>query len=207
MGRLSAHLQPGAQPPSDAHRVGHAVSANRRTRGEELLNTLYRTITHEFSDMPWDALPAADAARTYVAAKKPRLLFVGYGETDEWAHNGRYDLVLQSAHNVDGFIRELWDDDAGDAAVPGPDDVHRSRPTTAAATGPRTGSTTTGTSRAPRTCGSPSSARTRPPLGERRNAARVTQSQIAATVAALLGKDWRSVNPKAGAPLGEAIGR
>ena len=32
MGRLSAHLQPGAQPPSDAHRVGHARFRERRTR-------------------------------------------------------------------------------------------------------------------------------------------------------------------------------
>jgi hypothetical protein len=44
------------------------------------------------------------------------------------------------------------------------------------------------------------------PLGERRSAARVTQSQIASTAAALLGKDWRASNPKAGAPIAEAIG-
>jgi hypothetical protein len=45
-----------------------------------------------------------------------------------------------------------------------------------------------------------------PAQGERRNAARVTQSQIAATVARLLGKDWQAFNPKAGTPLSEAIG-
>ncbi len=44
-----------------------------------------------------------------------------------------------------------------------------------------------------------------PALGERRNAGRVTQSQIAATVAALFGRDWRSFSPEAGAPLAEAI--
>ena len=35
----------------------------------------------------------------------------------------------------------------------------------------------------------------------------MTQSQIAATAAALLGKDWRAQNPKAAPPLAEAIGR
>src|SRR5262249_35024247 len=38
----------------------------------------------------------------------PRALFVGYGETDDWAHERRYDLYLQSAHNVDSLVAELW---------------------------------------------------------------------------------------------------
>lgn len=174
------------------------------TPPQALLNTLYRTSTHEFSDMPWDAF-LQQTLLGYVAANKPRVLFVGYGETDEWAHNGRYDLVLSSAHNVDGFIRELWttmqaipqykatttfiittDHGRGD----GPENwkhhdwnVDGAENIWIAVMGPDT-----------------------PALGERKTAGRVMQSQIAATVAALLGKDWRSYNPKAGAPLAEAIG-
>jgi hypothetical protein len=174
------------------------------TPRQELVNKLYGTITHEFSDMPWDGL-LQETLLGYVAAKKPRLLFVGYGETDEWAHNGRYDLVLQSAHNVDAFIRELWttmqampeyrdkttfiittDHGRGD----GPENwkhhdwnVEGAENMWIAVLGPDTA-----------------------PLGERKNAPRVTQSQIAATVAALLGKDWRTVNPKAAPPMAEAIG-
>ena len=172
---------------------------------QQLVNTLYRTITHEFSDMPWDAL-LQQTLLDVVAAEKPRLLFVGYGETDEWAHGGRYDLVLSSAHNVDAFLRELWetmqaipqyrdrttfiittDHGRGD----GPENwkhhdwnVEGAENMWIAVLGPDT-----------------------PALGERRNTARVTQSQIAATVAALFGKDWRSANPSAGAPLAEIIGR
>ncbi len=172
---------------------------------EELVNKLYRTVTREFSDMPWDGL-LQETLLGYVAAKKPRLLFVGYGETDEWAHNGRYDLVLQSAHNVDAYIRELWtamqampeykdqttflittDHGRGD----GPEfwkhhdwNVDGAENMWIAVLGPDT-----------------------PPLGERRNAARVTQGQIAATAAALLGRDWRAQNPKAAPPLAEAIGK
>ena len=172
---------------------------------EELVNKLYRTITREFSDMPWDGL-LQETVLGYVAAKKPRLLFVGYGETDEWAHNGRYDLVLQSAHNVDAYIRELWtamqampeykdqttflittDHGRGD----GPEfwkhhdwNVDGAENMWIAVLGPDT-----------------------PPLGERKNAARVTQGQIAATAAELLGRDWRTQNPKAADPLAEAIGK
>lgn len=176
---------------------------DKPTPPQDLLNTLYRTTTHEFSDMPWDAF-LQQTLLDYVAANKPRFLFVGYGETDEWAHNGRYDLVLESAHNVDAFIRQLWttmqampqyrgkttflittDHGRGD----GPENwkhhdwnVDGAENMWIAVLGPDT-----------------------PALGERKTAARVTQSQIAATAAALLGKDWRSFNPKAGAPLAEAI--
>jgi hypothetical protein len=176
---------------------------DKPTPRQELLNTLYRTTTHEFSDMPWDAF-LQQTLLDYVEANRPRLLFVGYGETDEWAHNGRYDLVLESAHNVDAFLRQLWtamqaipqyrgkttfivttDHGRGD----GPENwkhhdwnVEGAENMWIAVLGPDT-----------------------PALGERTNVARVTQSQIAATAAALLGKDWQSYNPKAGAPLAEAI--
>ncbi|MFY9552015.1 MAG: AP protein [Thermoanaerobaculia bacterium] len=173
------------------------------TPRQELLNRLYGTITREFADMPWDAL-LQQTLLEYVRAKKPRALFVGYGETDEWAHNGRYDLVLQSARAVDGFLRELWetmqampeyrgkttflittDHGRGD----GPENwkhhdwnVNGAENMWIAVLGPDT-----------------------PALGERTNAPRVTQSQIAATAAALLGKDWRSFSPKAAPPLRDAI--
>jgi len=45
----------------------------------------------------------------YVKSARPRVLFVGYGETDWWAHIGHYDLVLESAHHMDAYVRELWE--------------------------------------------------------------------------------------------------
>ncbi len=35
-------------------------------------------------------------------------MFIGFGETDECAHEGRYDLYLQRAAAVDRMISELW---------------------------------------------------------------------------------------------------
>ncbi len=171
---------------------------------QQLLNTLYRTVTHEFSDMPWDAF-LQQTLLDYVAAEKPRLLFVGFGETDEWAHDGRYDLVLQSAHNVDGFIRELW---TTMQAIP----QYRDRTTFLITTdhgrgdGPENWKNHDWNVEGAENMWIAVLGPDTPALGERKNAAPVTQSQIAATAAALLGKDWRSFNPKAGAPLAEAIG-
>ena len=49
------------------------------------------------------------AAADHVKRHRPRLVFVGFGETDEWAHAGRYDLYLNAAHHVDAFVQRLWD--------------------------------------------------------------------------------------------------
>jgi len=43
-------------------------------------------------------------------------------------------------------------------------------------------------------------------LGERSSVPTVTQAQIASTVAALLGKDYRHDVPRAAAPIGDVIG-
>ncbi len=38
----------------------------------------------------------------------PRVLYIAYGETDDFAHDGRYDQVLWSAYRTDAFLAELW---------------------------------------------------------------------------------------------------
>ena len=40
---------------------------------------------------------------------KPRVLYISYGETDEWAHAGFYRSYLDTAHQVDAWIKEIWD--------------------------------------------------------------------------------------------------
>lgn len=49
------------------------------------------------------------AAMEYLKDKKPRVLFIGYGETDEWAHAGRYKDYLDAARQVDSWIKEIWE--------------------------------------------------------------------------------------------------
>ena len=47
-------------------------------------------------------------AEEFIKVKKPRLIYVSLGETDDWAHAGRYDLYLDSAFRTDDYIRRLW---------------------------------------------------------------------------------------------------
>jgi len=122
----------------------------------------------------------------------PRVLFVGYGETDNWAHQGRYDLVLHAAHDFDGFVKELWNTLQ---TMPAYRDKPRSSSPaiTAAAAGRCSGRSTVSKSRVrkrmDRGHGTGYAA-----LGERTQIGPVTQSQIAATLAGLIGKDYSKQN-------------
>ncbi len=48
------------------------------------------------------------AAKEYLKKFKPRIAFLSFGETDEMAHIGRYDLYLEKAAQCDRMIAELW---------------------------------------------------------------------------------------------------
>jgi hypothetical protein len=169
------------------------------TPQEQRLKTLYETTTRVEDDDAFDSFSHADL-RDYLQTHSPRALFVGYGGTDDWAHEGKYDLVLQAAHQDDQRIAELWNTmqakpeyhdqltfiitcDHGrgsglklwrdhDKNIDGAENIW------IAVLGPDT-----------------------PATGEMRNVSRTTQSQIAATIAALLGQDYRAAVPQAAPPL------
>jgi hypothetical protein len=153
-----------------------------------LLDSLYTTTTRYWPGMPYDAFLQA-VVMEYLRTDRPRVLYLGFGETDEWAHSGKYDRYLATAHRVDGFIRDLWqrmqampeyagkttfiittDHGRGSGLKDWTDhgkDVDGAENIWIAVMGPGI-----------------------PALGERRNVPLVTQAQVAATVAAAVGQDW-----------------
>jgi hypothetical protein len=168
-----------------------------------LLRRLYETTTRFDEEDVEDSLlqvPLLD----YVQSAKPKVLFVGYGETDNWAHQGRYDLVLDSAHRVDGFVKELWETMQ---AMP----EYRGSTTfiitcdhgrgSGLAEWKEHGVEEKGSENVWIAVMGPDTS----PLGERTQSAPVTQSQIAATVAALLGKDYHAAVPKAAVPIADVL--
>ena len=44
----------------------------------------------------------------YLKDEAPRALFIGYAETDDFGHEGRYDRFLDAAHAVDQYIAQVW---------------------------------------------------------------------------------------------------
>jgi hypothetical protein len=47
-------------------------------------------------------------AKEYIKNKHPKIVYLGFGETDESAHSGKYDDYLQHAHLFDEFLSQLW---------------------------------------------------------------------------------------------------
>lgn len=170
----------------------------------ELINTL-KTETEYWDGEAFDSF-TFHTALEYLRRRRPRVLAILLGETDEWAHAGRYDLYLKSARRFDGYARRLWETlesmpeyrglttlilatDHGRGA--GKKDwrshgrrIRESQYVWMAFLGPDTR-----------------------PLGPRRNAATVTQAQLAATIAELLGEDFRSAVSAAAPPIREVLGR
>jgi hypothetical protein len=48
-------------------------------------------------------------ALEYLRSASPRLLHVGLGDTDEWAHRGNYVGYLRALHEADAFVGEIID--------------------------------------------------------------------------------------------------
>ncbi|MFX8891345.1 hypothetical protein ABTN09_20290, partial [Acinetobacter baumannii] len=48
------------------------------------------------------------AAREYWKIYQPKILYIAFDETDDFAHAGEYDQYLKSANAEDKMIADLW---------------------------------------------------------------------------------------------------
>lgn len=75
---------------------------------EQLLNQLHQDIPTPWPSVRNDAF-THHYAMSYLRRERPRLLFISYGETDDFAHDGKYDEYILAANRTDGFIRDVWE--------------------------------------------------------------------------------------------------
>lgn len=180
------------------HTAWDPVREQPLTDRQRAMNELLPDLPHYWPDNCFDIVTLT-YAREFFLRHKPRVFYIGLGETDEWAHARRYDLYLDAAHNADRFLAELWkmvqtmpeyrgktsliittDHGRGETRIDWTDhgkDVPGAEFIWTGVLGPDT-----------------------PPLGVRAQV-ETTQSQLAATIAHLLGEDFRSASPKAAPPL------
>lgn len=78
------------------------------TYKEQFLNDLQDQIPSPWSSVRLDAF-THHYALEYMKKHHPRLVYLSYGETDDFAHDGRYDHYLNSAHQTDRWIQDLWE--------------------------------------------------------------------------------------------------
>lgn len=78
------------------------------TDRERFLNELQPQVPSPWSSVRLDAF-THHYALEFMKKNHPRVIFIAYGETDDFAHDGKYDAYLQSAHQTDKFIAEIWE--------------------------------------------------------------------------------------------------
>jgi len=181
------------------------LTGDGRTGEEIMIGRLLTETPRLWPDCCYDCF-TFQAAFLYLKRQRPRILYIGLGETDEFAHAGQYDQYLRSAHRVDDYLRLLWetvqslpdyrdtttlivtaDHGRGDAPLEWKshgDKIPGSERIWIAVIGPDT-----------------------PGLGNRIKHEPLTQSQLAATLAAFLGLDYRAFAPKAAPPIDAVLRR
>lgn len=139
-------------------------------------------------------------AMAHLATHRPRVLYIAFDETDDWAHQGKYDRYLDAINRADRYLEELWtwlqnDEryrnrtalvvavDHGRGRTPDDWDDH--------------GATVEGAQDTWIAFAGPGVAA----RGEWVDHPPLTNSQIAATICHWLGLDFRASRPAAGAPV------
>jgi Type I phosphodiesterase / nucleotide pyrophosphatase len=153
---------------------------------------------------PWDDV-RHDAftfrfALDHLTRHHPRILYVAFDETDDFAHDGKYPQVLRAIRRIDGFLSELW-------TTLQRDPQYRDKTTLIVTVDHGRGRTPAdwkghgkdvpGANEIWIAIASPDTAR----RGVWRDSPPLYQNQIASTIAAALGLDYREANPNAGAPI------
>ncbi len=81
---------------------------------EVFLNRLQDDIPSPWGNVRLDAF-THHYALSHIRNHHPRIVYIGYGETDDFAHDGQYDQYVMAAHRNDRFIEELWELISSDA--------------------------------------------------------------------------------------------
>ena len=182
---------------------GYPPVPNPKTDRERAINDMADDLPPIWEGAPLDA-PIMHAAIECLRTRRPRVLYVLLGETDEWAHEPRYDLYLDAAYRSDRLIRRLWE-----MAQSMPDYKGRTALVVAVDHG-RGAAASDWTDHGRKV---PAAERTwiavmgpgTPPLGLRENVT-VTTAQVAATIAALVEEDYRRGFPAAAPKLTGVLG-
>jgi Type I phosphodiesterase / nucleotide pyrophosphatase len=179
------------------------LPAEQSTPELDLLAGLRREVMENWEESSNDAVTFR-LALGYLKKYQPRVLWLGLGQSDDWAHARRYDRVLDYLHLADSWIEELWQTLQSDERFRGrttlvittdhgrgrtPQDwaehaagIDGSQDIWLAIIGPDT-----------------------PARGEVRDQPGITQSNIAATMLQYFGFDHRQFNPDAGPPVPDSV--
>ncbi len=83
------------------------ATAQNLSDREKLLNEMQPKTPSPWSSVRLDVF-THHYALEYMKKNHLNLVYIAYGETDDFAHDGDYASYLKSANTADSFIKELW---------------------------------------------------------------------------------------------------
>jgi hypothetical protein len=165
----------------------------------QVLNRLQTEVATPWTGTRFDAF-TFHLAMAHLAAERPRVLYIAFDETDDWAHDGRYDLLLEAYVRIDGYLQRLWTwlqsqpDYRGRTHLLITTDHGRGR---TPADWRRHGADVAGAEEVWMAFVSPRMSQ----RGVWRDGPPLSTSQVAATLASWMGVDWNADHPAAGTPV------
>jgi hypothetical protein len=175
------------------------------TDREKWTNELMHQVPNPLGDIRLDAF-TYHFAMEHLKKAKPRVLYVAFDETDDFAHGGKYDLYLDAARHTDDFIRRLWEWCQSDPQYKGKTTLiitsDHGRGSIEKEDWRHHGSNVQNADQIWMTVIGPDT----PALGELKDVPQLYQNQVAATMAAFLGMQYRNQR-KPGDVISAVIGK
>ena len=88
--------------------AGFAIDSSATTEKSRWLNEVSAAAPELWSTVRLDFLTHGYAMQA-LETRRPRVLYIAYGETDDFAHDGSYDRYIDAAHRTDEMLSKLWE--------------------------------------------------------------------------------------------------
>ena len=103
--RFAIHNEPAGIPASVSYEKN---IAKKQTPRIKLAERMLEGMPHFWRSEHFDAFTYAFALETLLN-DHPKVMWISFGDCDEWAHARKYDLYLDGAKGTDAFIRDIYE--------------------------------------------------------------------------------------------------
>ena len=103
--RFAIHNEPAGIPASVSYEPN---VAKKQTPRLQLAQRMLEGMPHLWRSEHFDAFTYAFALETLLN-DHPKVMWISFGDCDEWGHARKYDLYLDGAKGTDAFIRDIYE--------------------------------------------------------------------------------------------------
>ena len=181
------------------------IKGDNLTLGEDLANEMQHFTPKIFGDEERLDVNVYALAKSYIMASHPKVTYIDFGDTDEYAHAGKYEDYLDDIFNLDAMIEKLWNAMQQDAFYKN-NTTFFIVPDHGRGVGAEWTSHGRNTSHSNETWFMAAGPDVKP-LGEMKTKEQIFQTQYAATIAKLLGFNYSVTGKNVGEEIKSVIGK